>query len=225
MPVGTPVERAILQRRTQPSPRAVNRVRIMRQAIFLVLCTLALSLFVKSFVVQLFTVPSGSMEPTLHVGDKIAVSRMLSDGSTPQRGDVIVFRDPGGWLSEPPVPRSVPVDVFEFIGLIPYHSGEHLVKRVVGEAGDVVECKGPGPLYRNGAVVDEPYLPHGTQPCSGQFVVTVPARSVWVMGDNRGNSADSRFHLSDPRHGSVPLSCVVGKVRFTVWPPMDWRLP
>lgn len=198
------------------------RSQTVRQAIFLVLCTLTLSLFLKSFVVQLFTVPSGSMEPTLGVGDKIAVTRSLTQTGTPHRGDIVVFRDPGGWLSEFHPPRSLLVQVLEFIGMIPYHSGEHLVKRVVGEAGDVVECRGPGPLFVNGEAVREPFIDPGDPPCSREFVVHVPARSVWVMGDNRDNSADSRFHLDDARRGGVPVSRVVGHVAMKVWPPMHW---
>jgi signal peptidase I len=211
----------------RPQQRAADVVRspTVREATFLVLCTLTLSLFLKSFVMQLFTVPSGSMEPTLDVGDKIAVTRTLTRTGTPHRGDIIVFRDPGGWLSDLRPPRSLLVRALEFIGMIPYHSGEHLVKRVVGEAGDVVECRGPGPLFVNGTAVREPFIAHGARPCAREFVVHVPARSVWVMGDNRDNSADSRFHLRDARRGSVPLTRVVGRVVLKVWPPMHWGRP
>lgn len=201
------------------------RSQTLRQATFLVICTLALSLFLKSFVLQLFAVPSGSMEPTLDIGDKIAVTRILTTTGTPHRGDVIVFRDPGGWLPETHPHRSLLARALEFVGMIPYHSGEHLVKRVVGEAGDVVECRGAGPLYINGVAVHEPFVQPGALPCSGEFRVSVPARSVWVMGDNRDYSADSRFHLDDPRRGSVPLSLVVGQVVLKVWPPTHWGWP
>lgn len=197
----------------------------IRQAAFLVICTLALSLFMKSFLVQLFTVPSSSMVPTLEIGDKIAVTRVLTQPGTPHRGDIIVFRDPGGWLTLPTPPDSLPVQALEFVGMIPYHSGEHLVKRVVAEAGDVVECRGTGPLYVNGKPAQEPYTAPGARPCAREFSVTVPARSVWVMGDNRDNSQDSRFHLDDARRGSVPLSLVVGTVVAKVWPPSRWGVP
>jgi signal peptidase I len=212
----------------RPRQRAAEgdvRSQTVRQAVFLVLCTLTLSLFLKSFVVQLFTVPSASMEPTLDIGDKIAVTRSLTSTGTPHRGDIIVFRDPGGWLPEFRPPRSLHVQVLEFIGMIPYHSGEHLVKRVVGDSGDVVECRGPGPLYVNGAAVQEPFIAPSAQPCSTEFVVHVPARSVWVMGDNRDNSADSRYHLDDARQGSVPLTRVVGRVVLKIWPPTHWGRP
>jgi signal peptidase I len=202
-----------------------SRTQPLMQAIFLVICTLSLSLFLKSFVVQIFTVPSASMVPTLEIGDKIAVARILTQPGMPQRGDVIVFRDPGKWLPQHPKNRSLLLRAFEFVGMIPYHSDEHLVKRVVGEAGDVVECRGSGPLYVNGVAAVEPFVAPGVQPCGREFKVAVPSRSVWVMGDNRDNSADSRFHMQDVRHGSVPLSLVVGEVVFTVWPPNHWGWP
>jgi signal peptidase I len=196
----------------------------LRQAAFLIICMLSISLFVKSFVAQLYSVPSASMEPTLLVGDKIVVSRPFTQWHSAHRGDIVVFRDPGGWLPPAPAMDSAPAVFFEFIGLIPYNSGKHLVKRVVGEAGDVIECRGSGPLYRNGRPVLEPYIAPGAQPCgSGVFKVVVPARSVWVMGDNRDDSADSRYHLNDVRRGSVPLSLIVGSVAATVWPPPHWN--
>lgn len=200
-----------------------GRSQTVRQAALLVICTLALSLFFKTFVVQLFTVPSGSMEPTLNVGDKIAVTRILTRTGTPHRGDIIVFRDPGGWLSQSRRHKaSLARSALEFVGMIPYHSDQHLVKRVVGEAGDVVQCRGSNTLYVNGTPVSEPFIAPGSRPCTGEFTVSVPARSVWVMGDNRDNSADSRFHVDDPRRGCVPLNLVVGRVVLKAWPPTHW---
>jgi signal peptidase I len=149
----------------------------------------------------------------------------LTRRAPPHRGDIVVFRDPGGWLPESSPPRSPLADALRFIGMIPYHSDEHLVKRVVGEAGDVVECRGQGPVYLNGAPLAEPYLAPGVRPCASTFTVTVPARSVWVLGDNRDDSADSRFHLDDGRRGSVPLSTVVGTVIVRIWPPTRWGAP
>jgi len=189
-----------------------------------VICALSLSLFAKSFVVQFFEVPSGSMERTLMIGDAIAVTRPLTQLGQPHRGDVVVFRDPGGWLPPSSRSRSPLTTALEFVGLIPHDSDEHLVKRVVGEAGDVVECHGSGPLYVNGRPVHEPFIAPGARPCAATFRVVVPARSLWVMGDNRDDSADSRFHLGDPRQGSVPLSDVVGIAVARIWPPTRWGL-
>lgn len=206
-------------------PRRQPRALVIRQVIFLVVCALSMSLFVKVFVVQFFVVPSGSMEPTLMIGDTIAVTRPLLRHSPPQRGDIVVFRDPGGWL--PPSERtdSPLAGVLRFIGMIPYDTDAHLVKRVVGEAGDVVQCRGSGPLYVNGTPVREPYIAPGSSPCGTTFTVTVPARSIWVLGDNRDDSEDSRFHLQDGRRGSVPLSSVVGTVSVRIWPPARWGVP
>jgi signal peptidase I len=198
---------------------------VLRRAVFLVICVLGLSLFVRSFVVQLFEVPSESMEPALMIGDTMVVTRSLTQWGEPRRGDIVVFRDPGGWLPRAPRSDSVLAEGLSFIGMIPYHSGEHVVKRVVGEAGDVVECRGRGPVFVNGVPAREPYVARGSYPCRENFKITVPARSVWVLGDNRDDSADSRFHLEDARHGSVPLSSVVGTVLVKVWPPTRWGLP
>lgn len=196
---------------------------VLRQAMFLVICVLGASLFAKSFVGQAFEVPSGSMEPTLRIGDSILVRRGLTQWSPPHRGDIVVFRDPGGWLPRTQPPLSPAAKALEFLGLIPYHSGEHLVKRVVAEAGDVVECHGPGPVYINGVASREPYVAPDAMPCRTTFKVIVPARSLWVLGDNRDNSADSRYHL-DTLTGSVPLSSVVGTVLLTAWPPTHWKM-
>lgn len=217
-----PVTRAALHRGTaRRSPGGT----VARQALFLVICALGISLFLKVFVVQFFRVPSGSMEPTLRIGDAIAVTRPLTRGSPPHRGDIVVFRDPGGWLPAAGEAHSPVAEALRFVGMIPYHSDEHLVKRVVAEAGDVVACRGSGPLYVNGTPVAEPYVAPGAHPCGAVFTVTVPARSVWVLGDNRDDSADSRFQLRDGRRGSVPLSSVVGTVVVRIWPPTRWGVP
>lgn len=211
--------------RVAASHRRVARrpgARLARQSLFLVVCALSISLFVKVFVAQMFLVPSSSMEPTLQVGDVIAVTRPLLHSGRPHRGDIVVFRDPGGWMPAAPQPSSPLAGALRFIGMIPYHSDEHLVKRIVGEAGDVVECRGRGSLYLNGAPLTEPYVAPGARPCGDTFSVTVPPRSVWVLGDNRDDSADSRYHLGDGRQGSVPLSCVVGTVVVRAWPPSRW---
>lgn len=210
--------------RTRESGRPPQRPQHLRQATFIVICALSLALFVKSFVVQFFDVPSQSMERTLLVGDAIAVTRTLTQFGPPHRGDIVVFRDPGGWLPRHGRNDGILVEAMEFIGMIPYNSGEHLVKRVVGEAGDVLECRGTGPLYVNGHPAVEPFLAPGSQPCDATFKIVVPSRSIWVMGDNRNDSADSRFHLGDARHGSVPLSNVVGLAVARVWPPTRWGL-
>lgn len=198
-------------------------LRTVRETAFVTMCTLVVSLTVKALLVQLFVVPSESMTPTLAVGDKLAVLRPVADWRSVRRGDVVVFRDPGGWLPRAPAQeRSRVAKALEFVGMIPYHSGEHLVKRVVAEAGDTVECRGKGPVYLNGWPLDEPYLPETTTPCRTTFTVVVPARSIWVMGDNRDNSADSRYHMTGDLRGAVPVDSIAGRVVTVAWPPTRW---
>lgn len=175
-----------------------------------------LSVLVRSYVAQAFYVPSGSMEPTLDIGDRIIASRMT--GSDVQRGDIVVFTDPGGWLAPTTAPgglRGTLQGALEWVGLAP--SQDHLVKRVIGLGGDrVVCCTEDGKITVNGQPLDEPYLASGRTD-QVRFDVIVPPDSMFVMGDNRGHSEDSRFHL-DENSGSVPLDDVVGPVLFTWWP-------
>lgn len=182
---------------------------------------LALALLVKMFLAQMFFVPSASMEPALVVDDKLLVEKITlwGDGEV-ERGDVVVFRDPGGWLGVPP-PLTTVQQVLSTIGLYP--SGGHLVKRVVGVEGDtVVCCDDQDRITVNGTPLREGYLPGGVRPSAMQFEVEVPADRIWVMGDNRANSQDSRFHQSDDGGGTVPESAVVGKVWAVVWPWSRW---
>lgn len=188
---------------------------IVEVVVVLVVATL-LSVLVRTFVAQAFFVPSGSMEPTLDIGDRIIASRITGPGV--QRGDIVVFTDPGGWLP-PATPegglRGLVQGALEWVGLAP--SQDHLVKRVIGLGGDhVVCCTDQGQISVNGVALDEPYIASGRTD-QVRFDVTVPADSMFVMGDNRGHSEDSRFHL-DENAGAVPLDDVVGPVLFTWWP-------
>ena len=155
------------------------------------------------------------MENTLKTGDVLVVSRLRPRLTAPSHGDVVVFRDPGGWLDPESQgdghPTSAAKSLMMFIGLIPKNSGEHLVKRVIGLAGDVVACDAEGVLTVNKVRLVEPYIFPGDPPCSLPFQVTVPADSIWVMGDHRSDSADSRFHM-DTNDGAVPVEYVVGRV-------------
>nr|WP_211373815.1 signal peptidase I [Cellulomonas fimi] len=196
----------------------------MRETVIILVGALALSLLIKTFLVQAFFIPSASMEDTLQVGDRVLVSKLVPGPFELQRGDTVVFKDPGGWL--PPVQpeqQSALRDAFEagmtFIGLLPQDSGEHLIKRVIGLPGDQVACcDEAGRVTVNGVGIDEPYLKPGSAPSEAEFDVTVPAGSLWVMGDNRQNSRDSRGHLGDPGGGSIPVANVVGTSFARVWP-------
>ena len=188
------------------------------QETFLLLSlALGTSIVVKAFFMQMFFVPSASMNPELVEEDRILVEKIsMWDGGV-ERGDVVVFEDPGGWLGATPEPTGFQ----EFLSLLGlYPEGGHLVKRVIAVGGErVVCCDKQGRLTVDGAPLDEQeYLRADTSPSQKQFDVVVPEDAVWVMGDNRSNSQDSRFHLSDPGKGSVPLDNVVGKVWAIVWP-------
>ncbi len=192
---------------------------------------LVLSLLVKTFLVQAFWIPSESMEDTLLVHDRILVSKLAPGPLQIHRGDVVVFKDPGGWLGgvdvEPPATGATRVvnDVLTFIGLRPVDAGQHLVKRVIGLPGDHLVCLGASsPVTVNGVAIDEPYLAPGADPCGMSFDVTVPADSLWVMGDNRDDSRDSRYHQDQPGLGAVPVANVVGVAFATVWPADRWKV-
>jgi signal peptidase I len=226
------------------SPKTEEKQRpfkAIRETVLLLAFAILLALVVKTFFVQSFYIPSESMEPGLIVNDRILVQKPSYWGSGgPQRGDVIVFDDPGGWLSglESTQPMSLLARGLAKIGLYP--TGGHLVKRVIGVAGDTIECcDDQGRLMVNGQPVDEddfiepqkdpPKSCDGPMP-SGQLSChwtagPVPPGRVFVMGDNRNDSADSSMHLCrpeapkcDPMDAYVPIDDVVGKVFALAWP-------
>lgn len=195
-------------------------LRALRETAIIVVSALILSALVRAFLVQAFFVPSSSMEDTLLISDRIIASKITTSLSGVDRGEIVVFKDPGGWLPEPPPPegglRGVIRTGLTFIGLIPSDSGKDLVKRVIGLGGDRVQCcDAQGRILVNGTALDEPYIIGPTTQVL--FDVMVPPDSMFVMGDNRGNSRDSRFHL-EQENGAVPLANVVGRVVFVVWP-------
>ncbi|MBZ4318390.1 signal peptidase I [Streptomyces huiliensis] len=194
----------------------------------LVVVALVLALLIKTFLVQAFSIPSDSMQDTLQRGDRVLVDKLTPwFGSEPERGEVIVFHDPGTWLKDEPTPEpNVVQKALSFIGLMPSANEKDLIKRVIGVEGDTVECKGTGPLKVNGKALEEPYVFPGNTPCSqapeGQFKVTVPKDRLWVMGDHRQNSADSRYHQDEPGNGFVPVGNVVGRAIVVAWPIDRW---
>lgn len=185
---------------------------------------LVLSLLIKGFVVRSFFIPSESMQTTLMVNDRIVVSEFYPNLIPISRGDIVVFKDPGGWLS-PTTGEDVPWLqqswdwVLGAFGITAPDSDNHLVKRVIGIPGDhIVCCDAQNRLSINGKVIDEPYVKAGVHASDLKFDVTVPANSYWVMGDNRSNSADSRFHTSLPSKGFVGREFIVGKAFVLTWP-------
>ena len=163
------------------------------------------------------------MENTLLVNDRVGVNKFGALFSEIKRGEVVVFRDPAQWLSEPYDDNTGLVklvkDSLVFVGVLPDPAKQYLIKRVIGVGGDrVVCCSKDGKLEVNGVAVDEPYIYPGDVPSDTEFDVTVPKGFVWVMGDHRGASSDSRFHTDDPNKGMVPLSSVTGRALFVIWP-------
>ena len=201
-------------------------------ALIFVVAVLA-SFLMKTFVVRSFYIPSASMENTLHVGDRIIVNELVPKLTAVQRGDVVVFRDPGGWLPETVHTESNPVAsvmdaALSFVGISTQDSSQYLVKRVIGVPGDHVTCcNALGQLTVNGSPLSEPYavVPSGgAKAATRSFDVVVPADSIWVMGDNRYNSRDSSLNQELPGKGFVPVKDVVGKAVAITWPIGHWAL-
>jgi len=193
---------------------------IGRELITIVGTALILSILVRTFLIQAFYVPSASMEDTLQENDRIIVSKISTRLTGIDRGNVIVFHDPGGWLGEGfPNPYDTPVGrVLQAIGIVPANSGNDLVKRVIGVANDKIECcDAQGRITVNGVGIDESYTKDGVTSDQVTFSVLVPEGNVFVMGDNRGNSEDSRFHL-DKNNGMIPVEEIIGRVAMRIWP-------
>lgn len=197
---------------------------LLKELPVLVVVALVVSLVIKTFVVQFFYIPSGSMENTLQIKDRVAVNKVPFISKSINRGDVVVFRDPNNWL-----PEIVDYGTNKYVakaksalvavGVLPNPAKQYLVKRVIGVAGDhVVCCTKDEKLSINGVEVTEPYIYAGNKPSEMKFDVTVPAGKIWVMGDHRGASADSRYHQEDINKGFVPLSRVTGRVVAVIWP-------
>ena len=194
---------------------------LWQETILLLGLALILALIIKSLFVQAFYIPSPSMEPLFVKNDRILVQKVSYwGGSTPSRGDIVVFKDPGGWLNEADTttPQGPVTKLMEKVGLYP--TGGHLVKRVIGVGGDrVVCCDAKGRITVNGKALDEKaYLPKGTAPSQLKFDRTVPKNHLWMMGDNRSFSLDSRGHMGDPGGGFISEDLVVGKVFTLIWP-------
>ncbi|WP_371482459.1 signal peptidase I [Kitasatospora sp. NBC_00315] len=193
----------------------------------LIVVALVLAFGIKTFAVQAFSIPSGSMQNTLQQGDRVLVDKLTPwFGATPSRGDVVVFHDPGDWLANRPVPRSGALQkALSLVGLMPSADEKDLIKRVIAVGGDTVTCSAGSPLAVNGVVLDEPYLYPGATPCDDYPVgtVTVPKDRIWVMGDHRNDSEDSRYHeLDRAGNGFVPVDDVIGRAVVVAWPLGRW---
>jgi signal peptidase I len=201
-----------------------------REFVLIVVGALIVSSVLRAFVGQMFIIPSESMENTLLVGDRVVVEKLTDV----KRGDVVVFEDPGGWLGpdESGEKRGSVGRFFEIVGLLPDSSHGHLIKRLIGMPGDKVACcDSKGRLLVNGQPLDETsYLYPGDAPSQMDFQVTVPAGRIFVMGDHRSASGDSRVHLQDlDANGAnqgdaafVPMDKVTGRAILIVWPAGRW---
>lgn len=201
---------------------------VLREFPILVIVALAVSLVIKTFLVQFFYIPSGSMENTLQINDRVAVNKVPFLSQSIHRGDVVVFRDPANWLPEPYAQSQNSIiekvkEGFVLVGILPNPAKQYLVKRVIGVAGDNIVAK-DGVITINGKTTSEPYIFAGNKPSEMDFNVTVPPGKVWVMGDHRGASADSRYHQDDVNNGFVPVSKITGRAFAVIWPVKNFGI-
>ncbi|WP_461171668.1 signal peptidase I [Arthrobacter sp. Z1-9] len=194
----------------------------LKEIATVVVIAVVLSFLIKTFLFRAFFIPSESMVNTLDIDDRIFVNLLVPEPFSLNRGDVVVFRDTKGWL--PPAeektegPFSWVQDGLTFVGLLPDNSEQHLVKRVIGLPGDhVVCCDDGGRLTINGRPINESYVNPAEAPQIRNFDVTVPEGKVWVMGDNRNHSADSRAHM-DSDGGFIDVADLEGKAAVIAWP-------
>ena len=232
-----PASPPVTQRRGQRS--------LLRELPILLVVALVIAMVVKTFVVQAFVIPSGSMQDTLEIGDKILVNKLVYHFRAIQPGDIVVFNGAGSW--EPaaptgpaganPVARAYDGTLRKLFDAVGGLFGSPLdqtdfVKRVIGVPGDhVFCCTAQGLITVNGVPLHEQsYLYPGNQPDSaplgaeGEFNLRVPAGYLWVLGDHRAISDDSRGHKADPHDGLVPENKVIGRAFLIVWPPSRWRI-
>jgi signal peptidase I len=213
---------------TISTPRR-RRSHWLLEVVLVVVIALVVSVLVRAFVAQAFYIPSSSMADTLQQDDWILVSKVGYQFGSPQRGDVVVFEDPGDWLEQPAETTNVVRRALEFIGVAPDSSEGDLVKRVIGVGGDTVSCcDAQGRVRVNGVALDEQYVAPGDEPgdapigCSGEFVAEVPLGYLWVMGDHRAVSSDSRCQKDLAQF--VPEENVHGRTVAVIWPVSEWAL-
>ena len=216
-----------------PARRAPMRsvLLFLRDVLVIFGIAILVSFLVKTFLVRSFFIPSASMEQTLMIDDRVIVNELVPKAVAVDHGDIVVFKDPGGWLpARPPVEvtgiQAGTEWVLSLFGLASPDSNDHLIKRVIGLPGDTVQCcSADGKIMVNGVAITEPYItiPAGeTRASAIDFNVTVPEGSLFVMGDNRYNSKDSRYNTDKPGGGFVGMGNVVGRAFVLSWPMSHW---
>ncbi|SNC72206.1 signal peptidase I [Kytococcus aerolatus] len=213
-PVGTdPAESGTTDPSTEERADRGSWWDALKETVVVAVLALLFAFLIKTFLVQAFFIPSGSMENTLEEGDRILVNKLSPTPFEVERGDVVVFQDPGGWLPASTTEKSPLYKAGQFVGVLPGDGDEYLIKRVIAEGGDEVACcDAQGRVTVNGAPLEESYVYEGDVPSLVEFDETVPADHVWVMGDHRSNSGDSRFN------GPVPMDRVTGTAFVVIWP-------
>ena len=220
-------------RRSAAAVRRRRRINWWVELIGLFAFALVIMLVIKTYVIQAFYIPSSSMENTLEIGDKVLVNKLIYHFRSIDRGDIIVFNGEGSWDPPSPPQSSDPIVRWasEFghavVGLFGISPGVHdYIKRVIGVPGDhVVCCNAKGQITVNGVPLSEKsYLYPGNPPSMTKFNIRVPTGRLWVMGDHRNVSYDSRGHMDDPGGGTIPESQVVGRAFLILWPPSRFRV-
>jgi signal peptidase I len=220
-------------RRTTAAARRRRRVSWWVELIALFALALFIMLIIKTYVIQAFYIPSSSMENTLDIGDKVLVNKLVYHFRPIERGDVVVFNGEGSWDPPSPPQSSDPIVRWatEFghavVGLFGISPGVHdYIKRVIGLPGDHVACcNAQGDVTVNGVALHEKsYLFPGNPPSTTKFSIRVPPGRLWVMGDHRNVSYDSRGHIGDPGGGTIPENQVVGRAFLILWPPSRFRV-
>ena len=223
-PQGAQADAQSAAARAPARAKGAKRARsFWRDLVIIVIAALVLTIVLKAFVVQVFAIPSGSMENTLQPGDRVLVNKLVYRFRDIARGDVVVFSGQGSWGPDAPPPPGNPLvrfwdGVTNLIGISA--PGTDYIKRVIGVPGDHVACCDAGRVTVNGVPLSEQSYVHPDDvPSQVVFSVTVPPGQLWVLGDNRANSDDSRYRRDDPGSGTIPESAVVGRAFVIIWPP------
>ncbi len=199
-----------------------------REFPILVVVALVLAVVIKTYAIQAFFIPSGSMENTLEINDRVLVNKLVYDVRGIHRGDIVVFNGDGSWDPGTPPANINFAEKFVdgFASMFGFgHPGDILIKRVIGLPGDQVACcDAQGRVTVNGVpLTEQSYLYPGDAPSEIRFNIIVPAGRLWVMGDHRLISDDSRDHQGDPGGGTVPENAVIGRAFVIIWPLSRWR--